>query len=278
MPGTERAALGREHPGEQLVVLQAQRLDRGDQRLQAERERVADHEHAPPPPTTPTGPAAPQRDGAGPHDPAEHRVGEAERGEPGEGHDVRAEPDHHVEHLDDGLAAPAPPPPARRQADEGQRQADRGARRRRRRPASRCRRTSPAATRPAPRKSVAPGDAGGAYRASAPAALPQPVDGAERVRAGEQQRTQPDAAASSVTGSSSGSSHSAGHDTGRPEALAVAPGRTGLLRARRRRRTAQCGRSRASRPAASPARSSRPASRSSSPCPASPNIIPNITT
>ena len=44
MPGPEGPALALEDPGEQLVVLQPQRLDAGDQPLEGERQRVADDE------------------------------------------------------------------------------------------------------------------------------------------------------------------------------------------------------------------------------------------
>ena len=61
VPGPERPALAVEDPGEQLVVLQAQRLDAGHQRLEREGDDVADDEERRPPARCDTPPRRPQR-------------------------------------------------------------------------------------------------------------------------------------------------------------------------------------------------------------------------
>src|SRR5574340_1726300 len=102
MPGTERSALAGEDPGEQLVILQAQSLDPGNQRLETEGEQVSDeeddrggdHQQA-------TGP--PETGCRVPHDPAECGMGETECRQTGERDQVRTDPHRSVEDLDGRL-------------------------------------------------------------------------------------------------------------------------------------------------------------------------------
>ena len=122
--GPERAPLDLEHTGEELVVLQPQRLDRGYQRLESEGDGIADDEDGDGGDGS-GGAAMPQAGRGGPDDPAEHGVGEAERGEAGEGDDVGAEADHQVDHLDAGLQRTAGSAAgAGQQTDVGEDQSD----------------------------------------------------------------------------------------------------------------------------------------------------------
>ncbi len=132
---------------------------------------------------------------AAPDDPAERRVGQPERGQPGEGHHVRAEPDHHVEESRPRPArcrrpAAAPRPAARR--TRARARPTREHRRATGREPSQATRYQPRSGQARGQEQGAPGDAGRARRAPAPAALADPVDRAERVRAGQQHGAQPD--------------------------------------------------------------------------------------
>ena len=94
-------ALAGEDPRVELVVLEPQRLDAGDERLECEGDRVAaqEHERA----QDDADRAAPERARGLEHDQPERRMHETEGSEPRERDEVREEPDDGVEELDAGL-------------------------------------------------------------------------------------------------------------------------------------------------------------------------------
>ena len=99
MPGAEGSPLDVEDAGEELVVLQAECLDRGHHALEREGQRVAEQEHQDRGGRGADAPV-PQRGGGPPDDRTQGGMGQPERCEPGEADDVRPEPDHDVEQLD----------------------------------------------------------------------------------------------------------------------------------------------------------------------------------
>ena len=94
------APLGGEDAREDLVVLEAQCLHARDEGFEGEGEGVAHGEDQGGGDDTEHAPGAPERRGPAPYQGAEGGVGEAERGEAGEGDGVGAEAKDGVEEFD----------------------------------------------------------------------------------------------------------------------------------------------------------------------------------
>ena len=102
MPGHERSPGCDEDPREELVVLEPQRLHRGDERFEGERDGVAEDEEQDRE-QRPSAAARPESRGRRPNDAAERGMRETERGQARERDRIRAEPHHAVEQLDAGF-------------------------------------------------------------------------------------------------------------------------------------------------------------------------------
>jgi len=188
VPRPEWPSLRDEDAREQLVVLQAECLDGGEERLQAERQRGSRGEdghrgHAR------SAALLPQGAGALPHQQAQRGVGQAEGGEPGERDNVGPDADDRVEELHPGLhPAGSAVPGGGGETGRGERQPGHG------HEPARCEHQVLVEVPPAGSQADAevqrrPGDARRRVERGRPATFAPPVDHAERVRAGQQERT-----------------------------------------------------------------------------------------
>ena len=267
-------ALAGEDAGEELVVLEPQRLHPGDEGLERERDDIAEHEHGGR--GHGAGGAAPERRGGPEDDRAERRVHQPERGEPRERDHVRAEPNDGVDDLDrrpgDGGGAAAG---AQRKAGRQQGEPDDPI-------------TPPATVRPAaaevdaaaraisPTKSGEAGDAGLVEEGDRGPALAPAVGDPEHVAHEEEHRSDRDREEQQRLGPFDRVEPQRRQHLRGAEQLAVedAEARGGEARGERDRPQMPV----AGEPAVRLPRSQSASSASTRPCPASPNIIPNMRT